>query len=200
MSTISGVNGVSDAASTYKSYAGTSKTDAKDTNTKNDTGVVYEKSSDTDTKKASTKASNADIVAQMKADAEQRTAQLQSIVQKMISGQGNSYGQANDIWKFLASGKYTVDPATKAQAQADIAEDGYWGVNQTSDRIIDFAKALCGDDATQIEKMRAAFEKGFKAATKAWGKDLPDISSKTYDAVMTKFDNWSKEANGTVTE
>ena len=39
--------------------------------------------------------------------------------------------------------------------------------------------------------MRAAFEKGFKAATKAWGKDLPDISQKTYDAVMKKFDDWA---------
>ena len=39
--------------------------------------------------------------------------------------------------------------------------------------------------------MRAAFEKGFKAATGAWGSKLPDISQKTYQAVMDKFDDWA---------
>ena len=77
------------------------------------------------------------------------------------------------------------------QAQADIAEDGYWGVEQTSDRILEFAKALTGGDASKAEEMRAAFEKGFKAATGAWGSKLPDISQKTYQAVMDKFDDWA---------
>lgn len=87
--------------------------------------------------------------------------------------------------------------AAKAQAQADIADDGYWGVNQTSDRILDFAKALTGGDPDQIEKMREAFEKGFKQATGTWGKELPSISSRTYDAVMEKFDKWAEEAKKT---
>ena len=34
----------------------------------------------------------------------------------------------------------TVDADTIAQAKKDIAEDGYWGVEKTSDRILDFAK------------------------------------------------------------
>ena len=79
----------------------------------------------------------------------------------------------------------------KAQAQKDIADDGYWGVEQTSDRIIEFAKGLVGDDPEKAEQMRAAFEKGFKAATKSWGSKLPDISQRTYDAVMSKFDDWA---------
>lgn len=133
----------------------------------------------------------------MKADADARTAQLRSLVEKMMTGQATAYGKANDIWSFLRSGNYTVDPATKAQAQADIAEDGYWGVNQTSDRIIDFAKALTGGDPDKIEDMRAAFEKGFKKAGKTWGGDLPDISQRTYDAVMEKFDQMAEEAKKT---
>ena len=92
------------------------------------------------------------------------------------------------MWQFLASGKFTVDAATKAQATADIAEDGYWGVNQTSDRIIDFATALAGDDKNNLEKMRDAFKKGYSQAESTWGGKLPEISQKTYDAVMEKFD------------
>ena len=37
-----------------------------------------------------------------------------------------------------------------------------------------------------------AFKKGFEEATKTWGKDLPDISKQTYDAVVEKFDKWKK--------
>ena len=90
--------------------------------------------------------------------------------------------------KFLAKGDFTVDAATKAQAQEDISENGYWGVKQTSERILDFAKALAGDDPEKLEKMRSAFEKGYKQAEKTWGGELPDISKQTFDAVMKGFD------------
>ena len=117
---------------------------------------------------------------------------MRSLVEKLISGQGNAIGNADDdsIWSFLRKGNFTVDAATKAQAQADIAEDGYWGVEQTSDRILDFAKALTGGDPDKIEEMRSAFEKGFKEATGAWGKELPEISQKTRDAVNKKFEDY----------
>ena len=115
----------------------------------------------------------------------------------MLSKQGVTFAKANDMWSILASGNFTVDATTKAQAQADIADDGYWGVEQTSDRIIDFAKALAGDDADQLEKMRSAFEKGYKQAEKTWGGKLPDISQKTYDAVMKKFDDLTQKKNDT---
>lgn len=83
-----------------------------------------------------------------------------------------------------------MDAATKAQAQEDVSEDGYWGVKQTSERILDFAKALTGGDPSKIDEMKAAFEKGFKAAEKLWGGELPEISQKTYDAVMKGFEEW----------
>lgn len=165
-------------------------TSAKDT-TKTESGVVYEKSNDTNTV---TKKTNSALVAKLKADAEQRTSQLRSLVEKMMTQQGQTIGKADDMWKFLAKGDFTVDAATKAQAQADIAEDGYWGVEQTSDRILDFAKALSGNDPDKADELLAAFKKGFEQATKSWGDKLPDISQRTYDAVVEKFEAWK---NGT---
>lgn len=200
------VNGITSTASdVYTTGAYSSSTSKKteaaaDTaKTSNDTGVVYEPSN-TETA-ASTKKTykpDANLVAKLKADAEARTSQLRSLVESMMTKQANTYGKANDIWSFLASGNYTVDPATRAQAQADIAEDGYWGVEQTSNRIIDFATALTGGDPDKIEEMRAAFEKGFKQAGSAWGGSLPDISQRTYDAVMKKFDQMAADAGKTV--
>lgn len=162
---------------------------------KNETGVIYEPSNEnTQIKKPVKYTPNVDLVNKLKADAEARTANLRSLVEKLMKGQGNAIGEADSIWSFLRTGDFTVDAATKAQAQADIAEDGYWGVKQTSDRILDFAKALTGGDPSKIEEMRDAFEEGFKQATKTWGDELPEISQKTYEATMKKFDEWAAES------
>lgn len=197
------VNGITNATQIYTDYSANKATTTKSdvtttsqTNTANATGVVYEKSSEgtASTSKTNPK-QNAAVIARLKADAEARTNQMKQLVEQLISKQGDAYGKATDMWQFLASGNFTVDAATKAQAQADIAEDGYWGVNQTSDRIIDFAKALSGGDPDKMTKMVDAFKKGFEMATKTWGGKLPDISQKTYDAVMEKFDKWQQENN-----
>lgn len=160
-----------------------------------DTGVIYEKNSNSSDKNVTKNKSNPAIVAKMKADAEQRTSQLRSLVEKMMTQQGAAIGKADSMWRFLADGNFTVDAATKAQAQADIADDGYWGVEQTSDRILDFAKALSGNDPEKADLLLDAFKKGFKEATGSWGKKLPDISQRTYDAVVEKFDKWKNGDN-----
>ena len=180
-------------ASTYTA-AKTDYTKKKsESSTKTDTGVVYEKSSD-QTSGTVTKKTDYALINKLKADAEERTSQLRSLVEKMMTKQGVAIGTADSMWSFLAKGDFTVDEATRAQAQADIAEDGYWGVDQTSDRILDFAKALSGNDPEKADLLLDAFKKGFKEATKSWGQDLPDISQRTYDAVVEKFNKWK---NGT---
>ena len=192
------VNGITAYSTAYSNYETKAKKaeEKKETTNTVESGVVYEPTSATEDTATTKKVYKQDTasVNKLKADAEARTAQLRSLVEKIMLGQGNAIGTADDIWSFLRTGNFTVDAATKAQAQADIAEDGYWGVNQTSDRIIDFAKALCGGDPDKIEEMREAFEKGFKQAEKTWGGELPDISKRTYEAVMEKFDAWAAEA------
>ena len=42
--------------------------------------------------------------------------------------------------------------------------------------------------------MRAAFKKGYEQAEKTWGGKLPEISQKTYDAVMKGFDDLAAKA------
>lgn len=191
---VNGVTGVSTAANAYGTYSAASQKSSEvttETKKQESEGVVYDKSGDKVTGKKYTQ--NAELVAKLKADAEAKEAQFRSLVEQMMTKQGSAIGNADSMWKFLSGGNFTVTAAAKAQAQADIAEDGYWGVNKTSDRILEFAKALTGGDPAKAEEMRSAFEKGFKQATGTWGKKLPDISSNTYDAVMKKFDDWAKE-------
>ena len=195
---VNGITAANNIATAYTSYENTAKnkTTENAATTTQESGAVYEKS---DTAAAAstqkkTYTSNAELVSKMKADLEQRQQQLTDLVQQMLGKQSKTYGDANNIWQFLAKGSYTVDPQTQAQAQADISEDGYWGVSQTSSRILDFASALTGGDPSKIEKMRDAFKKGYAQAEDTWGDKLPDISQKTYQAVMDGFDKLAKDA------
>ena len=198
--TMNAINSVNSTTNSYQtgtaSKTASTSTDKTTTSDKAETAVVYEKSSQTD-KDTVTKKTDYAMVAKLKADAEQRTSQLRSLVEKMMTKQGTAIANADSMWSFLADGNFTVDEETQKQAQADIAEDGYWGVEQTSDRILDFAKALSGNDPEKADLLIDAFKKGFEDATKSWGKDLPDISQRTYDAVLEKFDKWK---NGSTTE
>jgi len=108
----------------------------------------------------------------------------------MFEKQGVTFAKADDMWKMLASGDFEADAETIAKAKEDISEDGYWGVSQTSDRIFDFAKALSGGDMEKMKEMQEAVAKGFSEATKTWGKDLPDISKQTLEAVNKKFEEF----------
>lgn len=171
-----------------KSTTGTNTSSATET-----AAATYEKS--TEQSAVSKAKDNTAIIKQMKADADARNAQLRSLVEKMMIGQGNAVNKSNDIFSMLRSGNLKVDAKTAAQAQKDIAEDGYWGVEQTSDRLVSFAKALAGDDVSKADTLINAMKKGFGEAKKAWGGNLPDISQKTIDAALKKMDEWK---NGTV--
>ena len=174
-------------------------------------GVIYEKQdanasaakSEKDDEKAIYKKSKEDraaIVQQLKAAEEQQRNNLISIVQKTLQGQVGAYGTAkgDDFWRQLAGGNVKVDAATRAQAQKDISEDGYYGVKQTSQRLFDFAAALAGDDVDKMKEMQKAMEKGFKQATKTWGRELPAICKETMNAANKLFEDYysSKEQVG----
>lgn len=164
--------------------------------------VVYDKQSENSGKatyeianKSST--DRAAIVQQLKAAEEQHRNQLMEIVQKTLQGQAGAFGKAtgDNFWRQLAGGNFKVDPATRAQAQKDISEDGYYGVKQTSQRLFDFAQALAGDDVDKMKEMQKAMEKGFKQATKTWGRELPSICKDTINAANKLFEDYynSKE-------
>lgn len=89
-----------------------------------------------------------------------------------------------------------MNQLTQEGAQELIAEDGYFGVNKTSERIFKFAIGIAGGDPSRLDAIRGGVEKGFQEALDAFGGWLPDISYDTYDAVMTKLDDWAAINNG----
>jgi len=149
--------------------------------------VVYEKSSKDAVKTAK---ADLDIVNKMKADLQKRKDQLRSLVDQMLNKQGKAFTDATNMWEMLRTGKLEVDPEVAKQAQEDIAEDGYWGVEQTSDRLVAFAKGLAGNDAAFADELLAAMKKGFEQATGEWGDKLPDLCQKTIEAAEEKMIAW----------
>lgn len=184
---ITGYGNANEVAYQQTKQAEKKETTQEQKKTTNDKGVVYESSN--------AKVDNKALIAKLKADTNARTEQLRSLVEKMFLKQGKKAESADDMWKMLASGDFEVDPETAAKAKSEISEDGYWGVKQTSQRIFDFAVALSGGDEDKMNDMLDAFKKGFSQATKSWGKSLPDISSRTYDAVLEKFKDYKNDTS-----
>ena len=188
------VNGITSANSSYTTPQTTAKTKtSQTTNTADakDIGVVYETSSKTDDKSNKIK-DYSSVVATMKKELSTKNEQLQNLVTKLLGKQAGKYTKLADLFKDIQA-----DPATSEQAQKDIADDGYWGVEQTSDRLVSMAQALSGGDTSKVDTLIAAIKKGFDEATEAWGDKLPDICQKTIDAAVKKMEAWR---DGTTSE
>ena len=106
---------------------------------------------------------------------------------------GSANGTGQGFWA-NRSVNINLSEADRAKAQELISEEGFFGVKQTTDRIMSFAKALVGEGASekQIENMRAAVQKGFDQVAKMFGgfDKLPQVTRDTYDAIMKAFDQW----------
>ena len=152
-------------------------------------GVVYEAGSKDKTDSAKS-IDYSSIVQELKGAQAEQTKRMQNLVNSLLNKQAGKYNTLADLFNDIANGKVEVDPALVKQAEEDVSEDGYWGVNQTSDRLVSMAQALSGGDPEKADKMIAAVEKGFKQATKSWGGDLPEICSKTVETTKKKLEAW----------
>ncbi len=153
-------------------------------------GVVYEKTTE-ETKNTS----QTDLIAKLKAESDARTEQFRSLVQKIILKESATSDNATNIYSYLATGDFTVDEATKLEAEAEISENGYWGSEKTSDRIVDFAKALASNNPEYASELKEAFIKGYKQAEETWGGELPELCQETYNLVLEKLDQWSTQSS-----
>lgn len=132
--------------------------------------------------------SNEDIVKALKADLAVQEQDFMNKMVSMITGQATASmgGGLSQLFDEMI-----VDATTQAEAQEAVSEDGYWGVEETANRIVDMAKALAGDDPDKAEEMMAAIEKGFAAAEKAWGSELPSITGDTKTRIDELFADWT---------
>lgn len=186
------------ASSLTKDTSSADKT-TSDNDTKNN-GVVFDKSESTKNDSTNQIYNKDAIISKLKADQQSRLESMQSLVEKLLNKQKGTFDLASLMKKDDVSGlnlsatfeeaAKNADPDTIKAAQESISEDGYWGVNKTSDRLVSMAIALSGDDTSKADEMMAAIQKGYDRATSAWGKELPDICKDTLEATKQKMDDW----------
>lgn len=75
----------------------------------------------------------------------------------------------------------------------DNVDTEYWSVENTAQRLVDFAKALIGegDRQSNLGKVLDGIDQGFLAAKEAFGGALPDISQKTVDLAKKMLAEWT---------
>ena len=136
-------------------------------------------------------AADPDAIRRLWSETNEATDSIRRLIQSLLGTQ-DANGQG--FWANRALGNVQVSEADRARAQELISEDGFFGVRQTTERIMNFAKALVGEDASPeaIERMRTAVQRGFDDVARMFGgfNRLPQVSQDTHTAIMAAFDEW----------
>ncbi len=113
---------------------------------------------------------------------------LRNLVTKTLQEQGLELNFTTETGEVI-----DFDTMTPEEAQNLVSEDGYFGVEKTSQRIVDFAVNAFGGDPEKLQQMKDAIDQGFSDAQDAFGGALPEISQQTYEAIMEKLDAFAAQ-------
>ena len=85
---------------------------------------------------------------------------------------------------------------TPEEATDLVAEDGYFGVDKTAQRLADFVIKGSGDDLQRLQAGRKGIVKGFNEAEEIWGGKMPEISYQTLNKALDMIDTQIQELGG----
>lgn len=115
---------------------------------------------------------------------------LEDMVKKLLKEQGFELEKIGKNKKEISpKDQETDNNKIKEKSEELIAEDGELGVKKVSERIVNFAKALSGGNPNLIDTLRGAIDKGFEVVKNMF-EETPDITNRTYDAVMNLMNEW----------
>ncbi|HEC1835300.1 TPA: hypothetical protein R5X14_000898 [Campylobacter coli] len=77
-----------------------------------------------------------------------------------------------------------------------IGEEGFFGIDNTANRIADFVIKGAGNDVEKLKKGLEGIKQGFEQAEKIWGGELPQISQDTIEATIKKVSDRIDELGG----
>jgi hypothetical protein len=106
-----------------------------------------------------------------------QVAAIKEYVRQLFEQQGLEL--KGDLW----------DEMSVEDAQAAIADGGEWGAEAVAGRIIDFVANISGGNPELKERLQEAVRQGFEEARQALGGWLPEVSERTFEMVMERFDD-----------
>ncbi len=75
-----------------------------------------------------------------------------------------------------------------SEAKELISEEGFFGVDETSNRVASFVFTISENNVENLQDSREGIVAGFEAAEKMWGGTLPDISYETQAKTLELID------------
>lgn len=84
----------------------------------------------------------------------------------------------------------------KTELNELISDKGFFGIENTANRIADFVINGAGDDLEKLKKGFEGMKQGFEQAEKIWGNKLPQISQDTITKAIEKVSARIKELGG----
>ena len=74
------------------------------------------------------------------------------------------------------------------EAEELLEEEGFFGIEQTSNRVADFVFSFSGNDVELLKEGREGIIRGFEEAQKLFGNQLPEVSFKTQEKTLELID------------
>lgn len=89
-----------------------------------------------------------------------------------------------------------ITELSQGEAQELVSEEGFFGIENTANRVADFVLGFAGNDLENLEKSREGIVQGFEDANKMWGGELPEISHQTQARTLELIDERLSELRG----
>jgi len=132
-----------------------------------------------------------DIKAQIKENANAYALQSVNVQGKLTLKEVDFATEYEDFQNFLSDIGYEGKPIgqlSQDEAAKLVADDGFFGIEETSKRMAGFVINGAGGDEDKLRSGREGMLQGFKAAEITWGGKLPEISQKTMEAALELVD------------
>ena len=163
--------------------------------------VSYESASSTTTRSSSTKSVALEDAQKNKLSGKDIfNSYLAEYQKEMMAKSSSTFNDQASTFR-LADIGYTGKPIgelSQDEAKALVADDGFFGIAQTSARLSDFVINGAGDDLSKLQAGRSGMLQGFGEAEKLWGGKLPEISYTTMQKALEKVDARIAELGGKV--
>ena len=120
-----------------------------------------------------------------------------SILDVLNSGSSQAISMLSQI-DFASIGYDGKNPLAMSQDELNflIIEEGFFGVENTANRIADFVINGAGDDLEKLQKGFEGMKRGFEEAERMWGGSLPQISQESIDKAIEKVSARIEELGG----
>lgn len=89
-----------------------------------------------------------------------------------------------------------INELSQSEANALISENGFFGINNTANRVADFVIKGAGDDLELLKAGLKGVKQGYEEAQKLWRDTLPEISQKTQELTLKLIEERIKELGG----